>query len=94
MAVNGNEIAKLFVEPDCHSLGIGAKLVDSAEKIIVEAGYKELIVGVMASSAIGFYEKMGMSQFDEKIIENGAFAGCKIPIMKKNLTSEQFLTDR
>ncbi|MBL7107450.1 MAG: GNAT family N-acetyltransferase [Phycisphaerae bacterium] len=80
-----NELAKLFVDPNCHSQDIGTMLFDSAEQIISKAGYKEMIVGVMARSAIGFYKKMGMSIFEEKTPEAGAFAGCKIPLMRKVL---------
>ncbi len=84
-AVKVNELAKLFVDPNCHSQDIGTMLFDSAEQIISKAGYKEMIVGVMARSAIGFYKKMGMSIFEEKTPEAGAFAGCKIPLMRKVL---------
>ena len=84
-AVKANEVAKLFVDPNYHGQGIGATLFNSAEKIIIEAEHKEMIVGVMARTAIGFYEKMGMSIFDKKILETGEFAGCKTPLMKKGL---------
>jgi len=84
-AIKDNELAKLYVDPTCHGQGIGAMLFHSAEQTILAAGYEEMIVGVMARSAIGFYEKMGMSIFGEKILETGAFAGCKTPLMKKDL---------
>ena len=84
-AVKANELAKLFVDPDCHGQGAGAMLFNWAEQIITDAMFKEMIVGVMASSAIGFYKRMGMSLFDEKIPETGAFAGCKTPLMRKVL---------
>ena len=90
-AVKDNEVAKLFVDPDYHSQGIGVMLFNSAQQIITEAGYEEMIVGVMARSAIGFYEKMGMSIFDEKILKTGAFAGSKTPLMRKFLLSSQKL---
>ena len=84
-AVKGNEIAKLFVDPECHSQGIGAKLFNAAQKVIVENGYNELIVGVMARSAISFYEKMGMAKYSEKELNSGAFSGCIVPLMRKTL---------
>ena len=84
-AVNGNEVAKLFVNPNYHNQGIGTMLLNSAEQIISDAGFKEMIVGVMARSAVGFYEKMGMSVYDETILEEGAFSGCKTPLMRKIL---------
>lgn len=84
-AVKANELAKLFVDPDCHGQGAGAMLFNAAEQIITEAGFAEMIVGVMATSAIGFYEKMGMSIFDEKNVKTGAFAGKKTPLMRKVL---------
>ena len=82
-AVKGNEIGKLFIDPDYHRQGIGTMLFDSAQRAIIETGYEEMIVGVMAPSAVGFYEKMGMSIFDEKIPRSGAFAGYKVPLMRK-----------
>ncbi len=84
-AVKDNEVAKLFVDPECHSLGIGEKLFNVAQKIIVENGYNEMIAGVIAQSAIGFYEKMGMFKYGEKELNTGAFKGCKVPLMRKTL---------
>jgi ribosomal protein S18 acetylase RimI-like enzyme len=88
-AVNGNEIAKLFVNPNYHRKGIGTKLFNAAEKIMAGAGYNEMIAGVMACSAIGFYEKMGMSKYGEKESGAGAFAGYKIPLMRKVIVNAQ-----
>ena len=85
VAVKANEVAKLFVDPAHHGQSVGLILFNSAEKIIAKGKYEELIVGVMAQSAIGFYEKMGMSKFDEKILQSGVFAGCKTPLMRKVL---------
>jgi len=84
-AIKDNELAKLFVDPAYHGQGIGSMLFRSAEHTILAAGFEEMIAGVMARSAIGFYEKMGMSIFGEKIPETGAFAGHKTPLMKKVL---------
>ncbi len=84
-AVNANELAKLFVDPDRHNQGIGAMLFNSAQQSIIEAGHKEMILGVIGHSPIGFYQKMGMSLFDEKLLTDGAFAGCKTPLMRKVL---------
>ena len=85
VAVKANEVAKLFVDPAFHGQSIGSMLFNSAQKLIAKDKYEEMIVGVMAQSAIGFYKKMGMSKFDEKILQAGVFAGCKTPLMRKVL---------
>ena len=82
-AVKANEVAKLFVDSNYHGQGIGTMLFDSAQQIITKGRYEEIIVGVMARSAIGFYEKMGMSKYGEKELDTGAFSGCKVPLMRK-----------
>ncbi|MHC4637657.1 MAG: GNAT family N-acetyltransferase [Planctomycetota bacterium] len=82
-AVKDNEVAKLFVDPAYHGQDIGTMLFNSAQQIIVEGRYEEMIVGVMANSAVGFYEKMGMSKYGEKELNNGVFGGSKIPLMRK-----------
>jgi ribosomal protein S18 acetylase RimI-like enzyme len=88
VAVNGNEIAKLFVDPAYHRQGIGTKLCNSAQQIITDSGYEDMIVGVMAHSAVGFYEKKGMSKYCEKVLDAGAFSDCKVPIMRKILINK------
>lgn len=82
-AIKANEIAKLYVDTNYHRQGIGAMLFNAAEQLIGKNGHKEMIVGVMARSAIGFYEKMGMTLYDTKIVDTGAFAGYQAPLMKK-----------
>ena len=44
-----------------------------------------MIVGVMACSAVGFYEKMGMSMVRNKRVKNRPFQGLEIPVMGKVL---------
>jgi ribosomal protein S18 acetylase RimI-like enzyme len=86
VAINANEVAKLFVDPDYFGQGVGTELLCSAERIIADGCYKEMVVGVMAQSAIGFYEQRGMIKYREKKLKTGAFSGCKIPMMRKPLT--------
>ena len=82
-AVKANELTKLFVDPDYHHRRIGTSLFESAQSAVQKAGHKEIITGVMADSAIGFYEKMGMAVFNYTISKTKVFSGYKIPIMKK-----------
>ena len=84
-AVNGNEIAKLFVDPAYHGQRIGSSLFETAKREVIKGSFEEMIVGVMARCAIGFYEKIGMKIYCYKDIDRGAFAGSKTPLMKIKL---------
>ena len=57
--------------------GIGKMLFDAAQQFLIKADHKDMIVGVMTPTSVGFYEKMGMSVFDEKLIKTGVFAGTR-----------------
>jgi len=61
VAVKGNEVTKLYVEPQFHRQGIGTMLFNAAQRIIMRAGHKEMVLGTAFDSSIPFYEAMGMS---------------------------------
>ncbi len=83
--VKGNELAKLYVDPEYHGQGVGRVLFESAEMAIIKGGFDDMIAGVIGRSAFGFYEKMGMSVFETKLVKEGAFRGCEVPVMRKCL---------
>jgi len=84
-AVNGNEVAKLFVTPDRHRQGIGSGLFHAAEDVVKRNGYDEMIVGVMFEDAVGFYEKLGMTRFGTKLPDGGVFRGFEVKLLRKKL---------
>ena len=84
-AVNGNELAKLFVTPCCHRHGIGRRLFRAAEEVVKRSGYDEMIVGVMFEDAVGFYEKLGMTRFGTKLPDGGVFEGFEVKLLRKKL---------
>ena len=81
-AVKGNEVAKLYVDPEYHGHGIGRALFESAERVIIEGGLEDMITGVIGGVAVGFYEKMGMCVFETKVVEEGVFSGYEVPLMR------------
>ncbi len=84
-AVKGNELAKLFVAPARHRQGIGSRLFRAAEDVVKRTGYDEIIVGVMFEDAVGFYEKLGMTQFGTKRPDGRVFRGFQVKLMRKKL---------
>ncbi|MFT5141101.1 MAG: putative acetyltransferase [Rhodothermales bacterium] len=66
IALIGNEIGAVFVEPKFHSTGIGRALVDKAQNL-----RGELEVEVFELNAIGrkFYAKYGFNLMSDKIHE-------------------------
>ena len=55
------ELLMIFVHPDHQRKGIGSALVNYAEEVAKEMGYKELTLSTMeqADWAVKFYEKLG-----------------------------------
>jgi GNAT superfamily N-acetyltransferase len=84
-AVNGSELAKLFVTPGRQGQGIGSRLFHAAEEVVKRTGNDEMIVGVMFEDAVGFYEKLGMTQFGTKLPDGGVFRGFEVKLMRKKL---------
>ena len=84
-AVNGNELAKLFVTPGRHRQGIGSRLFRAAEEVVKTSGYSEMFVGVMFEDAVGFYEKLGMTRFGTKLPDGGVFRGFEVKLLRKKL---------
>jgi len=81
IAVSGDEIAKLYVKPSCHRRGIGRKLFEAAEARIRAAGHARVTLGAF-SSAVPFYEKMGMRVTGRKET-GGRMSGSVVTLMEK-----------
>ncbi len=66
IALIGNEIGALFVDPANHRQGIGGRLMDKAATL-----HHELEVEVFERNPIGraFYDRYGFSQLERKIHE-------------------------
>jgi len=63
IALMGNEVGAIFLQPNCHGQGIGKALMDKAQKI-----HGNLEVEVFKVNNIGrnFYSKYGFEQLEEK----------------------------
>ena len=66
IALMGNEVGAIFLQPVCHSKGIGKALMDKAQELHVN-----LEVEVFKENSIGrsFYSKYGFEQLEEKLHE-------------------------
>jgi len=76
IALMGNEVAAIFVEPEHHGTGVGLSLMNKAQKI-----HGDLEVEVFNENSIGlkFYSSYGFSLLTEKI---HALTGHKILRLK------------
>ena len=63
IALIGNEVGAIFVQPAMHGNGVGKALMDKAQEL-----HNVLELEVFAKNAIGreFYRKYGFSIFEEK----------------------------
>jgi putative acetyltransferase len=66
IALMGNEVGAIFLQPDCHGKGIGKALMDKAREL-----HGNLEVEVFKRNAIGrnFYSKYGFEHLEEKFHE-------------------------
>ena len=66
IALMGNEVGAIFLQPNCHGQGIGKALMDKAQEI-----HGNLEVEVFKVNNIGrnFYSKYGFEQLEEKLHE-------------------------
>lgn len=67
IALIGNEVGALFVQPRYHGKGAGKALMDKAREL-----HRDLEVEVFAKNSIGreFYSKYGFVLIEEKLHEN------------------------
>jgi putative acetyltransferase len=66
VALMGNEVGAIFLQPECHGRGAGKALMDKAQEL-----HGDLEVEVFRSNTIGrrFYTKYGFEQLEEKLHE-------------------------
>jgi putative acetyltransferase len=66
IALMGNEVGAIFVQPECHGTGIGKALMDKAQEL-----HGDLEVEVFKENAIGcrFYDRYGFVLLKESIHE-------------------------
>ena len=66
IALMGNEVGAIFLQPDCHSKGVGKALMDKAQYL-----HGDLEVEVFKENAIGrdFYSRYGFKFLEEKLHE-------------------------
>jgi putative acetyltransferase len=66
IALMGNEVGAIFLQPECHGRGAGKALMDKAQAI-----HGDLEVEVFKANAIGrkFYARYGFEQLEEKLHE-------------------------
>jgi len=88
-AVKENEITRLYVDPKWHRKGIGTKLFNAAEEFIRKSGYGDVILGVLGSFAVRFYETMGMTISGLKKRPTGIAGNTEVILMKKELNFKQ-----
>ena len=64
-------IDELFVREDCRGRGIGQVLMAEAERISVERGYRQLLVGVQSGnvSAEAAYTRFGFAPFSLELMK-------------------------
>jgi putative acetyltransferase len=66
IALMGNEVGAIFLQPECHGRGAGKALMDTAQAL-----HGNLEVEVFKANAIGrkFYARYGFEQLEEKLHE-------------------------
>jgi putative acetyltransferase len=66
IALMGNEVGAIFLQPECHGRGAGKALMDTAQAL-----HSNLEVEVFKANAIGrkFYARYGFEQLEEKLHE-------------------------
>lgn len=66
IALMGNEVGAIFLQPECHGKGAGKALMDKAQEL-----HGDLEVEVFKANAIGrkFYARYGFEHLEEKLHE-------------------------
>lgn len=83
VAVDENEITKIYVDPTAHHHNVGRTLFELAQKAVTKAGHAELTAWAAFDSVIPFYERMGMSTAGRKFDILGKTQGRNTMLMKK-----------
>lgn len=65
-------LGRVVVLPEYRGKHLGARVINEAEKWIAELGYTKIFIDARLE-ATGFYEKLGYSKTDEKVIKSWMF---------------------
>jgi len=91
VAVSGDEVSKLYVDPERMGRGVGRFLFECAERMIRDGGYREMRLVTMFPSTVAFYGKLGMSVKSRGVADHGPCAGCATIVMTKPLDNNPTL---
>lgn len=83
VAVSGDTITKLYVDPERTREGIGRSLYEAAESAIRANGHSRVSLGAFPT-AVPFYARMGLVLVGEKPA-TGPLAGVSVALMEKAL---------
>ena len=83
--VDGNELARLYVHPQCHRHGIGKALFAAAEEMIRAAGHAEMHTGALVENSRRFYLSMGMRPIGQVAWEPDVFPDHPVTLLGKQL---------
>ena len=86
-AGNGNEVARLYVDPRFHRRGVGKALFEACEAMIRQAGHEEMTVAALVDGAAAFYKAMGMSITGRLVYEPEIFLGREVTLLGKRITA-------
>ena len=78
------EIGRVVVLPEYRGKGLGARVIEEAEKWLAELGYEKVVVE-SRDVAVGFYGKLGYVVTDPEIIHGNTFDCIK---MEKSLKTD------
>jgi GNAT superfamily N-acetyltransferase len=82
--IDGNEIKKLYVEPNCQRRGIGKILLAHLEQIAISEGHKRLVLYCFDNS-IEFYKNRGYKIMNPHFIERGGEVKIPTTMMEKQV---------
>lgn len=85
VAVRENEIARLYVDPNCHGQGVGKALFAAGEALIRSAGHAEVTVAALVDNAAAFYRAMGMRETGRQSYEPAIFGDRQIVLLAKSI---------
>ena len=88
LAIEGNDVAELWVAPDQHRRGIGTSLFRFAEQRIADAGHQVITLRCAARGAAPFYQAMGLEAVGALPCPFGPLEGWPITHYRKTLAAD------
>ncbi len=65
-------LGRVVVLPEYRGKKLGERVLQEAEQWIRECGYREILIDSRLP-AVGFYEKLGYTLLDERVVKSGCF---------------------